>query len=392
MAITVTRSMINSMSSGVTSGSTPSDLFIRDVPDFIPFLRRQDTPMLSLVPKKGSKNILKWEYGEGDLSPRQDTLAEDVDGSETGIDVTHGSYFQVWDLVKWGDEVALVTSISNNTLTVTRGWGSTSAVTATNGDPIYILGPAVPEGVDAPASPVTRGIVSFTGPQIFEYTWQMTHRARVTPNYEIKTDQFKAELKRKMKEAALDLNDLLLNGIYNAGDGTGTNPSSMGGLREATTTNLSNLSSGALELNDILTLMQTINADVGDDMGKTLMGGYYAKRIFNSWFQPSRRTSGSDAKLNLTWDSFDCDFGTVKYIVNYKCNSNELFLCNEDDWGLYNYEGGNWSTGMYSTQGWYDKGFLRGDFGALFQADRRRGRWYGFSTTDSDYPNLDIAA
>lgn len=392
MAITVTRGMINSMSDAVSSGSVPSALFIRDVPDFIPFLRRQDKPMLSLVPKKGSKNILKWEFGEGDLSPRQDTIAEDLDNSETALDVTHGSYFQVWDLVKVGSEVMLVTAINTNTLTVTRGWGSTSNGTATNGDPIYILGPAVPEGVDAPDSPVTRGIVNYTGPQILEYTWKLTNRAKVTPNYEIKTDQFKAELKRKMEEAAQDLNDLLLNGIYNAGDGTGTNPSTMGGLREATTTNVNNISSGPLELNDILTTLQTVNADVGDDMGRTLMGGYYVKRIINSWFQPSRRTSGSDAKMNLTWDSFDTDFGPIKFIPNYKCASNELFLCNESDWGLYNYEGGQWSTGMYATQGWYDKGFLRGDFGAIFQADRRRAIWTTFSTTDADYPNLDVAA
>ena len=394
MSLTVSRNPINGVSSGLTSGSIPSALFILDVPDCIQYMTRRDRPMLSLVPRKGSKPIRKWEWGEGDLSPRADTLAEDLDNAETAVDVAHGGYFQVNDLVRVNTtgEVLLVSAINTNTLTVTRGWGSTSATAATNGDAVTILGPASAENVDAVASPVTFGETFNTGPQIFEYTWQLSHRARVTPNYQNKSDQFKYELKRKMEEAAIDLDLTLLGGVYNEGDGSSTNPSTMIGLRDATTANVFDLSAAPIELIDIMDDLQTIWNDVGTDMGMDFMGGPLMKRIWNSWFQPARRSSGSDKKGTLVWDSVETDFGVMRYLMNYNCDSDELFLCNPKDWGLYNYEGGDWQSGVYATQGWYDKGFLHGDFGAIFEADRRRGRWHNFSTTEDDYSFLDVAA
>ncbi len=397
MAVTVTRAMVNSLSSSIAGGSIPSGLVIRDVPDFIPYVRRSDTPMLSLVPKRGEKDILKWEYGQGDLSPRADAINNGAGYTNVAasIVVDNGAYFQLWDQVRVPrtGEVLLVTGISGNTLTVTRGWGSTNGAALVDNDPLKIMGPAVPEGVNAPDSPVTRGELFFTYPQILEYTWTLTHRARVTPNYEMKSDAYKEETKRKMKEAAEDLNDLLLNGIKNEGDGAGTNPSSMGGLREHTAVYATDLAGTALDLGDILDQANTVFLDVGmADMAKTIMGNARAKRIFNSFFQPARRASMSDAKMKLTWDQVDTDYGTLKFVVNHLMDDGELIVWNPQDSGLYNYKGGNWSTGMYATQGWYDKGFLRGDFGAIFEGERRRFRIYNFSTASADYPNLDVAA
>lgn len=402
MALTVTRptsgsgGAYNSLSSSISGGSVPSGMIIRDVPDFIPFVRRSDTPMLGLVKKGAAKDMLKWEYGEGDLSPRETTLNEaGFDGSETDVTVATGTgtYFQKWDLIKIDDEIMLVTGISSDTLTVTRGWGSTTGAAHDDGSVIKILGPAVPEGVDAPDSPVTRGELFYTYPQIFEYTWQNTHRSRVTPNYEIKSDQFKEELKRKMKEAAEDLDTLLLDGVKNEGDGTGSNPSTMGGLREATTANVHDLNGAPLELQDLLEAMQEVAYDVGTgEMGKTLMGNHFVKRVFNSWFQPARRASKSDKSLSLVWDEVETDFGVVKFVLNYKMPDNEIFLWKPEDAKYHPYKGGDWSNGLYSTQGWYDRGFLRGDFGAIFQSDRKRLRIHDFSVTTTDYPNIDIAA
>lgn len=391
MALTTLNKQVNSLSSTLTGGTVPAGMIIRDVPDFIPFVRRSDTPMLGMVKKGAAKDMLVWEYGEGDLSPRKDTLGAAIaDGTTTSVTASNGAFYQKWDLIKIDNEVLLVTNISTNTLTVVRGWGETSGAAHSNGATVNILGPAVPEGVDAPRSPVTRGELYETYPQIYEYTWEMTHRARVTPNYEIKSDQFKEELKRKMKEAAEDLNDLLLNGVKNKGDGSGSNPSTMGGLREATKANVTDANGAALTLKMLLDAMQDVAYDVGEaEMGKTLMGNYFTKRIFNSYFNGSRRTTKSDSKLSLVWDEVETDFGVVKFVVNYQMPDGELFIWKPEDASLHAYKGGDWSNGLYSTQGWYDRGFLRGDFGAIFQGDRRRLRIHNFSSNPTDYPDLD---
>ena len=56
-------------------------------------------------------------------------LAEALDSSETGVDVDDGSVFAVNDTIRIDSEEMLITSISSNTLTVTRGQNGTSAAT-----------------------------------------------------------------------------------------------------------------------------------------------------------------------------------------------------------------------------------------------------------------------
>jgi hypothetical protein len=48
-------------------------------------------------------------------------IAEALDNSEEGVDVDDGNFFYVGDLIRIEDEIMEVTSISGNTLTVTRG-------------------------------------------------------------------------------------------------------------------------------------------------------------------------------------------------------------------------------------------------------------------------------
>jgi hypothetical protein len=398
MAQTVlTRQMLTQYSTGITGGGVPAGLVIAAVPDFIDKIKRSDVPMLSVIPKKGSVNQVIIPYGEGDLSPTEDLIAEALDDSETAITVDNGEYFQIWDMVKIDDEVCLVTDISGDDLTVTRAWGASVAATHLDNAPIYILGPAVPEGVDAPRSPVTRGEVFSTVPQIMEYTFPISHRADVTPNYQNRSgSNFKYELKRKMEEAATDLDNIALDGIYNLGDGsglTGDNPSTTRGLREATTAHVTDLNGAALTFRDFMEAAQDVASEVGEkDMATKVMGSYFTKRLWNSWFQPSRHSTMSEGRARTDWDSVDTDLGVFTFMINHKMRDNEIIVWRPEDSALKHYEGGNWATGEYFTQGWHKVGFLRGDFAFIFEGDRRRFRIHDFSTTVADYPYLDVPA
>ena len=64
-------------------------------------------------------------------------LAEDLDNSETGIDVDDGTLFAVGDIIRIDIELMLVGSISTNTLTVTRGYLHSTAVVHSDNAPIY---------------------------------------------------------------------------------------------------------------------------------------------------------------------------------------------------------------------------------------------------------------
>lgn len=399
MAPTITREMVRQYKVS-DSGQIPDSLYIVEVPKMIEFMRRYDHPMLKLVKPGGSHDQEIWRYGEGDLLNKTTTLTGAHSTTTTTLTVADNKIFQKWQKLRvrtaTGSEQMLVTDPEFGTLQiqVTRNWPAGGAgISLAGGETLQLLGPALPEGADAVDSPVQMGEVFETYPNIYEYTWKYSHRARVTPNYEIKTDQFRYQMKKKMKEAACDLNRDLLHALKNKGDGTGTNPSSIGGLREATATYTQDVGTTVLTWLKIMTLAQTVYNDVGAEaMGKVFMGNFFVKRIWNSFFQKSRRTGGMDNDLRLYWDEVDTDFGRCKFVINYEMDDNELILWNPEDASLDTYEGGNWSTGLYSTQGWYDRGFLRGDFGAIFEAARRRARWSNFSVTTTDYANLDVPA
>lgn len=112
--------------------------------------------LTKLLSKMGKREVynrtFKWMTDE--IRPKFDTLAEALDNSEQGVDVTNGSYFTAGDLVKVVEtgEVMRVSSIATNTLTVVRGVGTTAAASASNAGQLLILGNAHAEGATLAAA------------------------------------------------------------------------------------------------------------------------------------------------------------------------------------------------------------------------------------------------
>ena len=74
----------------------------------------------------------------GDPLPKN-LLNEALDASETEVDVDEGGQISVGDIIKIDSEMMKVTSISTNTLTVTRGYNGTTAATHDNDSEVYTL-------------------------------------------------------------------------------------------------------------------------------------------------------------------------------------------------------------------------------------------------------------
>ena len=110
-----------------------------------PFLKNDGANFMYIVPEgTNSEDNLEF-YDKGlkrfvELIQTNTTLLnEALDNSETGVDVDDGTVFSVNDVIKINDEQMLITSISTNTLTVTRGYNSTSATTHLNNAGITIV-------------------------------------------------------------------------------------------------------------------------------------------------------------------------------------------------------------------------------------------------------------
>jgi len=67
------------------------------------------------------------------------TIAEDLDDSETGVDVASATGISTSDVIDIGGELMLVSGISSNTLTVTRGHGGTTAAVHSSGELVRLV-------------------------------------------------------------------------------------------------------------------------------------------------------------------------------------------------------------------------------------------------------------
>lgn len=401
MAATTT----NTAMAQYSGATTPSGLFIRDVPHWMDKLKRTDTPLTKLIKKGAAPKtpMLKLEWGYGSPNPDLDQLNEALDNSETGVDVDNGAFFQVGQVIKVDDELMLVTSISSNTLTVVRGYAGSTADTHADNTAVIIMSPAFKENQDTELSPITQGELAYNYFQQIEFSWQYSHRADVTPTYESRTkagSRFAQELRKKMEvEAPVFMERTLINGLRALG--STTSPSAMGGIFQDDFNTTRNTSiSGPLTETTLLDNLQTVYNLVGQDMmGKTLMANPFVCRIISSWYNDARRLTSSESRVGLAITEIDTGwFGTLSIVPNYKFTKtaangettlDKLIVFNPSDYELIPYSSdAGWQTGEFDTDGWYKKGFLRGDFSLKAQNPDSRLVLGGFSTSSADYPGI----
>ena len=67
------------------------------------------------------------------------TLDEELDASETAVDVTSATGMSTSDVIDVGGELMLISGISTNTLTVTRGHGGTTAAVHSDGELVRLV-------------------------------------------------------------------------------------------------------------------------------------------------------------------------------------------------------------------------------------------------------------
>lgn len=403
MAATVSNIALNQHSVSVSGGTTPADLFIRDVPDWTNKLERTDTPFLKKIGgvsgKAPSTPMLKAEWGWGSPDPMEGVLDEALNNSDTTFDVVASNVFQVGDIIRIDEEDMLVTVLASaTTITVAgRGFRGTSAATHDTQAPIYKVGIAFRENQDDELSPVTQGEVDYNYHEIVIFGWQLSERAKVTPTYESRNqggDRFKQELKKKMNDTApIYLERMLIDGLRSIG--TSAVPSTMGGLRQPSyITTRTDLNGDPLTELDLMETLQTVYTLVGSDkMAREFMLGSTAKRIINSFYNDTRRTSGTDTSIGVKFDKIITDFGELSFYNNYQLDrlgrGDHIYGLNFEDIKLRPYASSTgWQTGQLATQGWYDRGFLRGDFTALFQNPDARLELFDFSIAEADYPSL----
>ena len=169
----------------------------------VSLLNPNKSPLIALMTRLNKRVAINPEYKhiERDIAPALDTLNGAVAGIDTDIVVDNGDYFNAGDVVEINDgsnlEVVLVTSVSTDTLTVTRDINNDGAQDFADAVEVQIIGSARAEGADARDAKSTKGTKVTNYTQIFSDTFGVT-------NTEKNSEMFGgSDLAQQRKEAGI---------------------------------------------------------------------------------------------------------------------------------------------------------------------------------------------
>ena len=144
---------------GMVYSYTDTTAQVRCIEDAIHNVSPDEVPLTKLLGINSIKDppvqSTTYEWLEEELAPTSTTLngaIADTTTTTCAVYTGAGNSIRVGTLLAIGDELVRVSGVSTDTLTISRGWASTTAATALDGAAVKIAGFALIEGADAVAS------------------------------------------------------------------------------------------------------------------------------------------------------------------------------------------------------------------------------------------------
>lgn len=325
-----------------SAGSTLPEL-AEDVSDIISLVSPYETPLLDLLGQahKPARSTVH-EWIEDTLLPNTDLINQTTfspgPASATAITVDNGSRFRPGDQVRPnnGPEVMLVTAVSGNVLTVTRGYGGTTAIALADNTKLTILGNAALEGDDKPAARFTNRVRKANFTQIFTASVEVSGTQQAASAIGVR-DEVDYQKQERLRELLRDLEHCVINGVApsTSPEGSATVRRTMRGIaRHITTHNYSPgdgvIPSGQGTNNDLLT-EDIINAalravwDVAQSRIDTIVVGGFQKRRINQ-FVGDRGYAPKDTRFKELVSVYESDFGVCRVILSRAMPADQVLM------------------------------------------------------------------
>lgn len=273
----------------------------------------------------------KVEWLEEDLLLPKTTISVATTTGDGWIVVASGdrTKFSTGDVLISGVERMRVTGYgtTTDTLTVTRGFNSSTAGTATVGNTVLGLGQTLAEGADPENARVLDRNALYNVTQIFGPTAvTISGTESVIRKYGTGTSEFQHQGANRIKEMLIQFEQAILYG-QRIDDGSNF-WRQMGGLIYYITTNVD---SGTTTITEALLLAQVQAAfDLGGSPN-TLVVGSKTKRVFSAvnsslTLEADRTSEARGYVVNY----FDSDFGRQTVVLDRWCRTADAFGFNRD--------------------------------------------------------------
>jgi len=377
-----------------SSGATLPEL-VEDVSDLVNIVSPYETPLLGALgdPLYAATSTYH-EWLEDSLLPNKDTINDgtytDPD-SDTDFIVTNGSRFQVGDQiqVEGSKELMLVTGINSNTLTVVRGYGSTTAEDLSNGLVVNILGNAALEGGDKPAARFTNRVRLGNYTQIFTAAVEVSGSDLAARQIGL-ADELDYQKQERLRELLRDLENTIINGGSPASNpqGSASVRRSLKGILQHITTNAidtgdSGFPSGTdLDEEKLNYALRQIWESSSANVDLIVVNGYQ-KRQINSFVSSNRAFGPSDKTYSDMLSLYESDFGLCRIIVSRWVPQDTVLLLDSSRISIVPLAGRSFHFKPLAAGGDYECGQLIGEYTLELRNQEAHGCIRGLSVSNN---------
>ncbi len=356
-----------------SAGTTLPEL-AEDVSDLIGIVSPYETPLLDALgdPLREATST-HHEWLEDELLPNKDAINDntftdpDVD---TEFDVDNGSRFRVGDQiqVEGSEELMLVTGISDDTLTVVRGYAGTTAEDLADNQVINILGNAAVEGADKPGARFTNRSRCSNYTQIFTATVEVSGTDMAASQLGL-ADELDYQKQERLRELIRDLENTTINGGQPTSNpqGSGSVRRSMKGIVQHVSTNVfhtgdSGFPSGTdLDETKINYVLRQIWENSNGNVDLIVVGGYQKRKI-NIFTADSRSYAAGDTTFTNMINIYESDFGVCRIATSRWIPQDTVLLLDSSRVNVLPLAGRSFHFKPLASGGDYECGELIGEY------------------------------
>jgi hypothetical protein len=356
-----------------------------DVSDIIGIVSPHETPLLDhLGDAKKPATSTVHEWIEDALVPNTGAISDaTVTAGDTTFDVADVGPFQAGDLVRPGNEseVMIVTGISGDRLTVSRGYGGTTQASLSDGQSLTILGNAALEGAEAPAARFGNRSRRQNYTQIFTASVDVSGSMQASTQHGI-ADEVDYQKQERMRELLRDLENTVINGVAPSADaqGSATVRRTMDGIVHSIATNsfapgvggMPSGDGGALDEGLLNAALRAVWDQSSGTIDTIVCGGAQKRRI-NAFASGARAYLPEDTTFSDMVSVYESDFGVARVILSRWVPSDTVLLLDSSRVGVLPLQGRSFHYKPLAATGDSVSGQVIGEYTLEFKNENAHG-------------------
>lgn len=298
---------------------------VEDVTDKILLLSPQEAPMLDLLGFGEETTQTRISWFEDETYATKTTASAVTTATATTLSVADGSIFTPDMVIKVGEELLLITAVTTNDLTVTRGYADTTAGPIAVGDKVEFQFVEGVEGADARKARFKERKECDNITQIFDATITISESAAAEHQHGI-DDLYDYEQAKAEKDVTIQLEKAVISGMkFKSQNGL---VRQMGGIRYFVQTNVIQAAGAEVSKEILNDAFQAIAESTGQNVGAgyKIIASPMQKRAISRMDADKISLERKDNGRGNVVDHFVSDFGEAEIVVNANLEPDEIFI------------------------------------------------------------------